>query len=71
MVEDTKENSINCLCKACPSKNACMNNDDGFLYCAKGETKCNLEQHGCICSACPITLKYKLKGHYFCQNGKA
>lgn len=71
MVENTKENSSKCICKSCPSKNQCMNGDDGFLYCAKGKTKCEVAQKGCICGACPIHAKYKLTEYYFCQNGKA
>ena len=69
MVEDTKENSAKCFCKSCPSKNTCMDNDKDLLYCAKGKTSCEVEKRGCVCGACPITYKYNLTGHYFCQNG--
>lgn len=72
MVEDTKENIEKCICKSCPSKNQCMNDGDkDFLYCAKGNTKCEIKQKGCICGACPIHAKYKLKDYYYCVSGKA
>ncbi len=71
MVENIKENSDKCICKSCPSKNQCMNGDKDFLYCANGKTQCGLSQKGCICGACPIFSKYKLKNYYFCINGKA
>ncbi len=72
MVEDTKENSLKCICKSCPSKNECMASGDGdFLYCARGKTKCEMAKKGCICGACPVREKYKLQDYYYCVNGKA
>jgi len=70
MIEDTKENSEKCICKSCPSKDECMNNDKEWFYCARGESKCSVSQKGCLCGACPITAEFKLTGHYYCISGR-
>lgn len=70
MVEDNQENRDKCICRSCPSKNECMDGDEGLLYCAKGETSCQVKKNGCICGACVITARYKLTKHYYCLNEK-
>ena len=35
MLEDTKENSMKCICKSCPSKNECMNKNKEWDYVQK------------------------------------
>jgi hypothetical protein len=70
MVEDTQENSAKCICGSCPSKNECMKENKEWFYCAKDKSKCSIDKKGCICGACPITGKYKLKGAYYCIEGK-
>jgi hypothetical protein len=71
MLEDIKENSEKCICKSCPSKDECMNNNKEWFYCARGKSKCNVTQKGCLCGGCPITSKFKLKGFYYCIKDKA
>lgn len=71
MIEDTKENSMKCICKECPSKNECMNEKGEWFYCARGKSNCEVPQKGCICAACPISREYKLEGGYYCINNKA
>jgi hypothetical protein len=71
MVEDTSENSLKCICKSCPSKDECMNNNKEWLYCARGGSKCSVAQKGCLCRGCPITAQFRLEGGYYCIKGKA
>jgi len=71
MVEDTSENSLKCICKSCPSKDECMNNNKEWLYCARGNSKCSVTQKGCLCRGCPITAQFRLEGGYYCIKGKA
>ena len=66
MVENTKENSEKCVCKNCPSKNECMKENSEWLYCARGQSKCQVEQKGCFCGACPVAVENKLNEYYYC-----
>jgi len=71
MLEDTNENSSRCICKSCPSKDECMNNNKEWFYCARGSSKCTVVEKGCICGACPIATEFKLKRFYYCIKGKS
>ena len=71
MLEDIKENAEKCICKSCPSKDECMNNNKEWFYCARGKSQCSVAEKGCVCGACPLTAEFKLKGYYYCVKGKA
>jgi len=34
-----------------------------------GKSKCIIKEKGCICGACPVKSKMKLKNFYFCTKG--
>ena len=56
-----------CICKTCPSFIECREKTG---YCVYGRSKCIKEKKGCLCMACPVYNKLKLKGSYFCIAGK-
>lgn len=70
-VPDTKENLERCLCKECPSYNACMKEGMQGLFCARQKTNCDFERQGCFCGRCPISTEYALNNFYFCDTGAA
>jgi hypothetical protein len=41
------------------------------LFCARGETDCELMKNGCICGACPLASEFKLEKMYYCEIGAA
>jgi len=69
-VEDTKENFNICMdyCGTCPSFPFPTN---PMLFCARGKSPEKIEKKGCKCPTCLVHEKYKLKGFYFCDTGKA
>ena len=70
-VPDTKEDWAKCICMNCPTENECMKTRMQGLFCARGETNCDLERQGCICGECPISSEYQLTGGYYCDVGAA
>ena len=70
-VPDTKENLEKCLCKGCPSYNACMKEGMQGLFCSRGKTNCDFERQGCLCGMCPVSTELKLNNFYFCDIGAA
>ncbi|MDD5651036.1 MAG: DUF2769 domain-containing protein [Candidatus Nanoarchaeia archaeon] len=60
-----------CICEQCPSWLDCSK-DKGkkeLVFCFKGKSKCIKVQKGCMCGACPVKAKFKLKNFYFCMKG--
>ncbi|MBI5231377.1 MAG: DUF2769 domain-containing protein [Coriobacteriales bacterium] len=70
-VQDTADNAANCLCPACPTYDACMDEKDHRLFCARGKTDCDPEARGCICGDCPVWHSNKLEDYYYCLEGPA
>jgi len=61
----------NCICPQCPSwiPEAAERGEGG--YCAVGVSECIVNEHGCICSGCPVTLEKGLQWGYYCTRGSA
>jgi hypothetical protein len=72
-VPDTKENMMKCVCMRCPTyqQSDCPKSKMEGLFCAKGQSSCELEEKGCICGTCPVWDEYGLSKGYFCLHGKA
>jgi len=72
-VPNTQENEVKCVCLKCPTwlSNGCPKEKNELLYCAKGETVCELTEYGCLCGACPVYEEYNLDGGYFCLRSAA
>ena len=65
IVQDSIENEKKCICLQCPSfPQDCK---DEILYCARGESRCEIGARGCVCSVCPVYLENQLQGLYFCD----
>jgi len=61
IVANTEENLAKCICATCPTYTACMRERKEGLFCAKGETGCDIpEEDECVCARCPIDGQYKL-----------
>lgn len=64
-VPDTAKNRRRCLCPKCPSfPQGCTRE---ILFCAHGESQCDINARGCLCPGCPVWFEYKLKDIYFCS----
>ena len=71
MVQDTKENATKCICATCPTKNQCMKDKMEWFFCARGKSACEGDRKGCFCGGCPVSRENKLKGMYYCFEGRA
>ena len=59
-----------CVCGSCPSYNECARNKNELGYCLVGKTRdCSIDEQGCICPDCPVTLELELKNTYYCTMG--
>ena len=67
-VPNTDENAKQCHCPDCPTYNDCMTTRDEHLFCSRGDTKCNLDEEGCICGECPVWEEYGIKSFYYCRS---
>ena len=68
-MEEKKQMVIKlCTCSNCPSWVEC-DEKGGFCFPTIGESKCILEEKGCICGGCPIYEKMKLSHMYYCTKG--
>ena len=65
MVENSEENREKCVCPDCPSFPHDCNRE--ILYCATGNSKCDIDAKGCNCSSCPVYSENDLKELYFCD----
>lgn len=68
IVPNIEENTTRCLCPGCPTYNKCMKSRDQRLFCSRGNTKCNLDEEGCICGECPVWKEYMIKSFYYCRS---
>ena len=70
-VEDTPANAEQCVCPDCPTYDSCMNGTAEALYCARGESTCEVESRGCTCPECPVWETHRLRDEYYCIEGAA
>jgi hypothetical protein len=68
-VENSEENKEICkmYCGTCPSYNKEVNGK--YLFCSKGNATGNVERKGCKCGMCPVGIRHKLDGAYYCIHG--
>lgn len=68
-----KEEFLNkCVCETCPTYIDCSKQTPtvkAFCYPTIGKSTCITQQKGCMCGACRIKQKMKLKHFYFCILG--
>jgi hypothetical protein len=67
-VENSAENKGVCkqYCGTCPS----YKKDGGkLLFCSKGNLTGEIERNGCKCGMCPVSIKHRLDGGYYCIHG--
>ena len=65
VVQDSVENEKKCICSRCPSFPRDCKGE--ILYCARGESRCEIKGRGCVCAVCPVYLENRLQGLYFCD----
>jgi hypothetical protein len=69
----SKEESLKlCICEGCPTYVDCSKQGatKEKAFCVVfGKSKCITKERGCICGACPVKAKLKLKNFYFCTKG--
>ncbi len=61
-----------CICETCPTYIDCSKQgtkEKAFCYPTIGKSSCIIKQKGCMCGACRIKQKMKLKHFYFCVLG--
>jgi hypothetical protein len=62
-----------CICPGCPTYVDCSKQgktkEKAFCMPYVGKSKCITKEKGCICGACPVKAKLKLKNFYFCIKG--
>ena len=64
-IPDTVENAASCICPRCPSFPEDCNTET--LYCARGESQCEIVVKGCTCAGCQVYRRYEMEGLYFCD----
>ena len=57
-----------CTCPDCPSWVEC-GEKGGFCFQTIGKSDCIETEKGCICGACPVKEKMRLRHVYFCTRG--
>jgi hypothetical protein len=67
-VDDTMENGSRCLCGSCPTY---PDQDEPWLYCARGRSKLPIERKDCLCPGCPVYADYDLDRTFYCDSGAA
>jgi hypothetical protein len=67
-VENSMENKGVCIeyCGTCPSHMECGTK---LLFCSRGNFTGKIERKGCKCGMCPVAIKHKLDGGYYCIHG--
>lgn len=67
-VENNEENKEICkqYCGTCPSF---KEEGETLLFCSRGNFCGNVELKGCKCGMCPVSIKHKLDGAYYCIHG--
>lgn len=69
---DEKEFLEACICERCPTYIDCgkkgAKKEKAFCF-PTGKSACIMEEHGCICGACPMHQKMRSKNYYFCTKG--
>jgi hypothetical protein len=62
-----------CICESCPSYVDCgtqgKSKEKAFCMAFVGKSACITQENGCLCGACPVKSKMKLKNIYFCTKG--
>ncbi len=69
-VDKNFKNFVKCICFKCPSHNICMKLRLQKVFCATGNSGCEVENEGCICAKCPVQKEYGLKELYYCKEKK-
>lgn len=67
-VENSPSNKDICkmYCGTCPS----FKGDEAkLLFCSRGNLAGGVERKGCKCGMCPVGVKHKLDGAYYCIHG--
>lgn len=63
-------NRKKCTCASCPTYNECTARKKELLYCLLGKSReCQLDELGCICPDCPVTVDLDLQNTYYCTQG--
>ncbi len=65
----SKMDHPNCACDRCPTYSECSSKKEELLFCLEGKTECEVDNQGCICPSCPVSIKYKLKNEFYCIEG--
>lgn len=67
-VENSPENKRICMeyCGTCPSH---LTEGCKLLFCSRGNFTGNVELKGCKCGMCPVGIRHKLDGAYYCIHG--
>ena len=62
-----------CVCGGCPSYVDCGTQGKAteLVFCMDyvGKSGCITEENGCLCGACAVKSRMKLKNIYFCTKG--
>jgi hypothetical protein len=62
-----------CICESCPSYVDCGGQgkakEKAFCMAFVGKSACITQEKGCLCGACPVKSKMKLRNIYFCTSG--
>jgi hypothetical protein len=67
LIEDNKKK---CICASCPTYNECAARKRELLYCLLGRSKeCQMDELGCVCPDCPVTVDLDLVNTYYCTQG--
>jgi hypothetical protein len=64
-----KKDRSDCHCARCPTYSNCNSKKGELLFCLDGKTKCEVDNQGCICAACPVFIKYELQNEFYCIEG--
>lgn len=67
-VKNSPENKSVCMqyCGTCPSYMECGGK---LLFCSRGNLSGTVERKGCKCGMCPVAVRHRLDGGYYCIHG--
>lgn len=68
-VENSPSNKEICkqYCGTCPSFKG---DESKLLFCSRGNlASVKIEKSGCKCGMCPVAVKHRLDGAYYCIHG--
>jgi hypothetical protein len=58
-----------CICRECPTHDACMKEKEELLYCLTLKSACAVAKKACLCPTCPLTPRMGLSHGYYCARG--